>query len=199
MSISNMFFTHYNAFIDCVGNLACELSFLSKATEANSMHPYMSEIKVEASESGEGELRGLTTDGKRLHMVDPIDKSAKDFGLSPGYWHIFKKTERLIWAARICDEQTKDWNFFNIQRVMPSTEPEYRTEFLGFCLKYYSKRNFGDLAKFLHDFPEVTAINLEYLHDLGMNTTWKVEWYGAHKALKFSAGNRMALIMPMEF
>jgi len=187
----------YNAFIECTGILASQLAFLSNATDENPRYPYMNYIYIIPSENGEeGQLCGITTDGKRLHIVDPIDKLAEKFGLIPGYWRILKKTKKpIVWAARLDDT----FDFPNYKKVMPTGEPVYQTTFSGFCYGSFTNRNYNGLAKFLHDFPDATAINLEYLHDLGTSFRWNVEWYGSNKALKFTDSNRTAVIMPMNF
>ena len=188
----------YNAFIDCEGGLALQLGFLSSATEEVSRYPYMNYIFITPSESGkEGELRGITTDGKRLHIVDPLYSSVTVFGLTPGYWRVFKKTKKTVWAARVDDTSVENMKFVDYKKVMPNGEPVYKTTFSGFCHDSTVKRNYGQLAKFLHDFPDATAINLDFLHDLGMGFNWEVEWYGSQKPLKFSETNRTAIIMPM--
>jgi hypothetical protein len=82
----------YNAFIDCNGNLAYQLGFLSSVTLKGGIRAYMEYIYIVPSESGkEGELRGITTDGKRLHIVDPLCKSSTELGLTHGFWKVFRK------------------------------------------------------------------------------------------------------------
>jgi hypothetical protein len=190
----------YNAFIDCVGRLAFQISFLEKAVaKSEELHRFfLRDIFIEPSEHEEGRLRGVSCDGRRIHLVDPIDKSATVFGLTQGYWQVFKSTQKpIVWAARLSDEETIGRAFPDYRKVIPTGTPKYRTIFTGFCLRYAIKRNFGELAKFLHDFPDATAINLEYLHDLGMNTDWDVDWYDANRALKFTAQELMAVIQPI--
>ena len=188
----------YNAFIDCEGSLAFELRFLAKATEKCSRYLYHENIFITPSESGiEGQLRGMATDGKRLHIVDPLDKSVMAYEMTQGFWRILKETRKpVVWAARLADTSADHINFPDIKRVMPNGEPEYETEFSGFSHSL-TRHNYGQLAKFLHEFPDATAINLDYLHDLGTDFNWKVEWYGSQKALKFTELNRTAIIMPM--
>jgi hypothetical protein len=85
------------------------------------------------------------------------------------------------------------------KKAIPTGTPEYTTEFNGFSIGGYSynNRNYSGLAKFLHDFPDATAINLEYLLDLGTGLKWNVEWFGSNKPLKFTETNLTAVIMPM--
>jgi len=190
----------YNAFIDCEGSLALQLGFLSTATEKNGYLPHHEDIYIIPSESGEeGDLCGVATDGKRLHIVDPLDKSVGVFGLTPGYWKVFKKTKKpIVWAARIVDTSADNRKFPDYKKVMPNGEPVYKTSFQGFCHNGVARwHNYGQLAKFLHDFPDTTAINLDFLHALGMGFTWEVEWYGPARPLKFTESNRTAIIMPM--
>ena len=163
----------------------------------------MEYIYIAPSETGEeGALCGVATDGKRLHIVDPLCKSITEYGLIPGHWSILKKLKKpIIWAARLNDIYTTapDMKFADYKKVMPTGKPEYTTTFSGFCLGSGTHRNFGELARFLHDFPDTTAINLNYLHDLGTDSKWSVEWYGANKALKFTESTMTAVIMPMIF
>jgi len=189
----------YNAFVDCVGNLANELIFLSGATEEAARRPYMEYIYITQSESGEeGQLCGVATDGRRLHVVDPLYKSATAFGLVPGYWRVFKKIKKpVVWVARVDDPSVSELTFPDYKKIIPTGTPEYQTKFSGFCYGNTFRRNYGELAKFIHDFPDATAINLEYLHDLGIGFDWAVDWYGSQKPLKFTDANRMAVIMPM--
>ena len=81
---------------------------------------------------------------------------------------------------------------------MPSGEPEYKTIFSGFSLKRAGLyANHHKLAKFLHEFPEATALNLGFIQDLGTGFDWNVDWYGPNKPLKFTEGDRVTVIMPM--
>jgi len=185
----------YGKFIDAPGSFAFQLDFLSKAVSTNETRYFMKYIHIEKSDKGEG-LLGVATDGRRLHLIDPFDV-ASVLGMTPGYWEVLRGAKRnALWTVRLEDCEVNGWHFPDWRKVIPQGKATYTTTFEGFSMNGY-KGNFGELAKFIHDFPDATAINLEYLHNLGTGFTWNVEWYGPSKALKFTEGNRMALIQPM--
>ena len=189
----------YGKFIDATDILSFQLRFLSKATTDDERHYFMKYIHIEPSDKGEG-LLGVTTDGARLHLVDPInDAAVKVFGLSQGYWQVFKGGgSNRLWIARLEDSETNGFQFANWRRIMPSGEPEYKTTFSGFSFKktgFYT--GYPNLAKFLHEFPKATALNLGFIQDLGTGFDWHVDWYGPNKPLKFTEGDRVTVIMPM--
>jgi len=64
----------YSAFIDAGGILAGELDFLAKSIGSTVINPAMTYIHIEPSDKGEG-LLGIATDGRRLHLVDPLPES----------------------------------------------------------------------------------------------------------------------------
>jgi hypothetical protein len=188
----------YGKFIDAEGMLAFQLKFLHKAVSYDEARYFLREMFIEPSEKYEGQLRGIATCGNRLHIVDPLEsKSAEFHQITPGYWRGLRsfKNDR-IWIARLDDMETRSFRFPDWQKVIPNGEGvEYRTAFEGFSVK--SKINIDKLAKLFHGFPDATAINLKYLEDLGTGFTWDVEWYGPQKAIKFTQGNRTAVVMPM--
>ena len=190
----------FGKFIEAEGALAFQLRFLSKATmeDDDPRRSFMSDIYVEPCEK-ENELLGVTTDGRRLHLVNPLEKCAAEvFGMTPGWWRFFKNSSsKRVWVARIEDSQTNGWNFPNWRRIIPEGTPEYTTTFNGFSSSG-ERRGYAELAKFLRDFPEITAINLSYLQDIGIDYEWCVEWYGNNKPLKFIQSNRMVLIQPIQ-
>jgi hypothetical protein len=53
------------------------------------------------------------------------------------------------------------------------------------------------LVKFFREFPDPTAINMNYLNDLDHCLEWKVKWYGGDKAVLFESGIYTAVIMTM--
>jgi hypothetical protein len=187
----------YGKFVDAAGSVAFQLRYLSKAVSTDETRFFMMYIHIEPSDKGEG-LLGVATDGRRLHLVDPLDEAAAGvFGITPGYWQVFKGAHSSrLWLARLEDSETESWRYPAWRNVMPKGEVAYKTTFEGFNIKG-PKSNYTELAKFLHDFPDATAIDLEYLSLLGTGFTWDVEWYGSNKSLKFIEGNRLALIQPM--
>ena len=189
----------YGKFIDAEKALSFQLSFLSKAVSNDPAKYFMNCIHIEPSDKGEG-LLGVATDGRRLHLVDPInDVTVKILGLTQGYWKVFKDSgPRRLWAARLEDSETKEFQYPNWRKAIPSGESKYETNFDGFSTKGSGlNKNHIGLAKFIHNFPEVTALNLKFIQDLGAGFDWRVNWYGSGKSLKFTEGDRTAVIMPM--
>jgi hypothetical protein len=186
----------YNQFIDATGEFAGELSFLAKAVSDTETRIFMQHIYVEKSETDESRLRGVATDGRRILIVDPLNTYAGIMGLVPGFWKVLKDSRR-VWIARLDDKETKGYMFPAYRKVIPTGEPKYKTTFKSCSLYGRGAKPVG-IAKFLHDLPDVTAINLKYLHDLGNGYQWDVEWYGSGAALKFSDNNnRLAVITSM--
>jgi hypothetical protein len=184
----------YNKFIDSTGEFAKELSFLAKAVSDDETRLFMQHIYVEKSETDESRLKGVSTDGRRPHIVDPFNLAAGIMGLVPGFWKVFKDSSH-VWIARLDDEETKEYIFPAYRKVIPTGEPKHKTTFKS-CSLYGSGANPVEIAKFLHGLPDVTAINLKYLCDLGVGYQWDVEWYGSGNALKFSDNeNRLAVMM----
>ena len=185
----------YDKFIDARGDFAGELGFLARAVSNNETLRFMQQIFVEPSETGG--LKGVAVDGRRLHIVNPLDGAAEMIGLTPGFWQVFRTAKKNVWIARLDDKETGGFIFPPYQKVIPAGKAEYETVFEGFAFSGGRYAKHTGLARFIHDFPDVTAIDLRYLADLGTGTEWKVEWYGSTKAVKFTGDSRMAVIMPM--
>lgn len=186
----------YSAFIEAEGISASQLDFLAKAVSNDLTRYFMNYIHVEPSDKGEG-LLGVATDGRRLHVVDPLPEALVDvFGLTPGYWKVLKNNSKNMWIARLDDSQTDVWVFPNWRKVIPMEKAVHENTFEGFDLSK-DHHNSVKLTIFLRDLPEATAIDLNFLHSLGTNHMWRVEWRGPQKALKLTAGNCMAVLMPM--
>jgi hypothetical protein len=187
----------YDKFIDVEeGCLAFQLKFLEKAVSLDETRYFLRNILIEPSEKAPGQFRGVATCGRRLHIVDPLDKESADYyGITPGYWRglrSFKKNNR-IWIARLNDNETKNFVFPNWEKVVPTGEGVlFKTTFLGFSIE--ENANTHILAKFFHDFPDATFLNFNFLEDLGVGLTWDVEWYGSQKAVKFTEDNCVAVI-----
>jgi len=157
----------------------------------------MNDIHIEPSDKGEGLLLGVATDGRRLHIVDPIPEPITYLGLTPGYWKVFKTNPRRVWLARLDDSVTDGWNFPNWRKIIPTEQAAYETTFEGFALTK-NHHNSRGLTEFLRNFPETTVVDISFLYDLGTDSTWELSWLGSTKPLKFTTVNRMAVIMPMQ-
>jgi hypothetical protein len=184
----------YSAFIDVPKSLAFQLDFLSRAVSTDETRYTMNYINIISGEKG---LLGVASDGRRAHLAEPLDKAADILGITPGYWRVIKKTAKTMFIARLDDSETKDWNYPNWRKVIPSEKAVYETTFEGFSLE--RKRAYPhSLEKLFRNFPEATFIDLKYLLSLGTGVDWRVEWRGAEKAIKFTADNLLAVIMPMQ-
>jgi hypothetical protein len=186
----------YGKFIDAADILGFELLFLKRAVSTNEGKPAMNYIYIEPTDKGDGFI-GVATDGRRLHVVEPLNAEAEYHGLTAGYWKVLAGGKgKSAQIARLEDSETSKFVFPNWRKVVPLEAPEFKTYFSGFSTKK-RKGNFNGLAKFLHEFPEATALNLLYLQDLGIDCDWEVSWYGAGKVLKFTETNHTAIIAPM--
>ena len=189
----------YGRFVEAEGELAAQLRFLAKAVSKDGTRVIMQHIEVEEVEPAAGEngfpiLRGVSTDGRRMHIVDPLATSAGAvYGMTAGSWHVVSCSAKRVQLARLEHPEP----FPNWKKVVPSGYPVKESEFEGFSL---SMTRLGDTSKalteLLRSFPSWTTINLSFLSDLGI-LPWKVQWYGADKAVVFVAGCRKAIVMPM--
>lgn len=189
----------YGKLIVAEGSLAFQLQFLSLALSDDAPRTYLEYIYIESAEK-EGELLGVSTDGRCLHIVEPFHEAAvKVYGLTTGYWEVFKSYKKgQVLIARLEDCETQSWNYPNWRKCVPTGDVEYSTTFNGFTFAKGNCSNHNGLAQFLHDFPEITALNLRYLQSLGTSWTWNVEWFGKNKPIRFVERNRSAVIMPMQ-
>jgi hypothetical protein len=188
-------------FFEAEGFLAEQLKFLQKAVSEDETRPAMQEIYIEQSDKGKGQLVGVATDGRHIHIVDPLASAATEvYGMIPGYWRCIRyKDVKEAWMARLRDKDTGGLAFPNWRKVIPhGKDVKYKTTFEGFTFQRGISSNHGGLAVFLHDFPETSAYNLEYLESLGTSLEWKVEWYGPQKSLKFISGDFVSVIMPIQ-
>ena len=101
-----------------------------------------------------------------------------------------------MWLARLDDSATEDFKFPNWRKVVPNEEAVYKTTFEGIAL-VKGKCGSRGLTEFLRGLPETTIIDINFLYSLGVGVTWELSWIGNTKPLRFIAGNRMAVIMPM--
>jgi len=195
----------YGKFIEVTGEDTKELLFLARAIFKGSNEGDVGYVKVALKyiylQKGEyeGDLTGVASDGHRLHLTSLSSELVVRLGLHEGYWRVLKNKEKrkkkVIWLINI-DEPENGRVFPDFKKVIPSGEPKYKTTFetLDFSNQgsYYTK-----LAVFLHDLPDVTAMNIDYLLDFGSGS-WEVSWYEQSKAIKFTNGDRLCLVMPRQ-
>jgi hypothetical protein len=142
---------------------------------------------------------GVTTDGRRLHKVDPL--ASPFYNLKTGDWRVVKSDSKTGWIAKQILPETDEKPLLGFpawRRVIPKDTPGFTTKFSGFS--YSSKvRNpkYSDMVRFVREFPDPTVFNLDYLADLGVNLVWDVGWVSGKKVVTFTSGDYYALIMPM--
>lgn len=195
----------YSFYAELEGTLAAEFAFLGKAGSTDETRFFMNWILVEpivADDATKG-LRGVSTDGRRIHLVEPLCTVIDMYGLTPGLYKVVPTSKRKsVSVARVADESMEECGKFpNWQRVMPEGEGVKKLDFRGFSLS--GKRSaavFRDIIAFFRAFPEPTAIDHRFLADLPLTAgTWECHYWEPCKALKFIANNLTAVIMPMTF
>jgi DNA polymerase III sliding clamp (beta) subunit (PCNA family) len=183
----------HGTFIEAFGEFSKEITFLSRAISKEAEHYFMRHILIESSDGGGGKFRGVATDGRRLHIVDPL--SCPDgLGLETGNWRPLKRGGGCSRIAQIKDGAGK---FPNYRTVIPHNEPLFTFELPCIPRGDNLAGNMPFLVKFFREFPEPTAFNMNYLNALDHNLAWKVKWYGSEKAVLFESGSYTAVIMPM--
>jgi hypothetical protein len=153
-------------------------------------------IKIEPSDAHEGRFRAITSDGRRLHIVDPLS-CPDNIGIEAGAWRFLRSTPKTAWIAKVNDKDALD--FPNYKRVIPEGKAAFETDYYsGFINGKLQGRTLANAVKFINTFPHPTIINPAYLMDLG-NETWRVSWKEVNKGVVFESGNLKAVIMPMQF
>lgn len=170
-----------------------ELAFLSKGISRDEEErPFFWYIHIEQIENT-NELLGVATDGRHLHLVEPLsEESVKLYGLTPGFYEVVKRGAKYLYFARI-ENGDNALVYPNWRRVIPTEKPVYTSKFYGFR----RFKNNIELAKLFHGFPELTALSLSYLLALDVDIYWEVEWYSKDKPVKFTHNNQTAIIMPI--
>jgi hypothetical protein len=189
----------FGTFVEAWGQLAQQLKFLSGAVSSDETRYFMNFIYIELSElpatteDGTVILKGIATDGHRLHIVDPLPVFASQMGLESGFWKVIKNNSKTFQMAKMREGPGE---FPNYKKVIPKDEPRYETEYWSDGCKIQEKS--FRLVKFFRDFPKLTVINLEYLAALTPGEIWKVRWIEERKAITFTANTKTAIIMPID-
>jgi hypothetical protein len=186
----------YEKFIDGEGDFAFKINFLAQAISDDETRPFLNYIRIEPETNGGG-LVGVCTDGRHLHTTVFNSGSTDFWGLTPGFWRVLKTSPSSVWIARVDDKETGGWVYPNWQKVIPSGNVKYKTTFEGFTFTRGHDCNHDGLSVFIHEFPEITGINLDHVHALGTGVVWEVEWRGSEKTIKFTSGDMVAIIMPL--
>jgi hypothetical protein len=180
----------YGLFVEASGEFARQITFLSRAVCKDGSRHWMRHICIEQSEINHNRFLGVATDGKRLHLVDPL-ACPGNIGITEGNWRPLKMGGKHSWIAQILSDCGK---FPNYRDVMPQGEPLCTFELAGIP-RGNIMGNMSHLIKFFRKFPEPTAINLNYLNSLDPDRVWTVRWYGSDKAVSFESTGNIALIM----
>jgi hypothetical protein len=183
----------YGTFVEAAGEFSRQITFLSRAVCKDKSRYFMCHILIEPSDVEPGKFCGVGTDGKRLHLVDPL-ACPDGIGLEPGNWRPLKMGGKTAWIAQIKSDEGK---FPNYRKVIPNDKPLFEFELPGLPRGNLTG-NMPYLVKFFREFPEPTAINMNYLNSLDHYLDWKIKWYGSDKAVLFESNSYSAVIMPMQ-
>lgn len=189
----------YGAFFEVKGNLAAEFKFLAKAVGDEPWRYFMNYIKVEEVEPATEErpypiLRGIATDGRRMHVVDPLDIKAGEYGIKPGLLHIVscKNVVQLAERVTISGLEYPNW-----KKVFPEKPAPSICTFQGCDFKRRDSQSSVELSRLFRSFPVPTPLNVKYLESLGFGYDWDVQWESERKGVVFKSGTMTAIIMPM--
>jgi hypothetical protein len=184
----------YGTFVEAAGEFSRQITFLARAVRKDDNFPQFKHIIIEPSDTEPGKLRGVATDGRRLHLVDPLS-CPDDIGLERGKWRPLKMGGETAWIAQIKNDVGR---FPDYRNVFPKDEPLFTFGILGLP-RGDLMGNMPFLVKFFREFPEPTAINMNYLNSLDHYIGWKVKWYGSNKAVLFESTTKIyrAVMMPM--
>jgi hypothetical protein len=183
----------YGTFIEAFGKFSQQITFLSRAVCKDDSRYYMCHILIEPSDVKPGKFRGVATDGKRLHIVDPL-ACPDDVGLEAGNWRPLKMGGQCSWIAQI---KYGAGRFPDYRKVIPKDEPLFTFNLPGLPRGDNLSGNMSYLVTFFREFPEPTAINMNYLNALDPFIQWQVKWHGSDKAVLFESYQQIAVIMPM--
>jgi hypothetical protein len=183
----------HGTFIEAFGQFSKEITFLSRAVCKDDDRYFMRHILIESSDNEPGKFRGVSTDGKRLHIVDPLSCPA-GIGLEAGSWRPLKRGGECSWIAQIKEDRG---TFPNYRSVIPRNVPLFTFELPGIPRGDDLLGNMPFLVKFFREFPEPTVFNMNYINALDHYRAWKVKWYGSNNAVLFESNSYSVVIMPM--
>ena len=187
----------HGIFVEAFGQFAKQIEFLSKALGRDETRPMFHHISIEPSENDAEKFRAIASDGRRIHIVDPLF-CPDNIGIETGAWRFLRSMPKTAWIAKVTIEDNPIYQFPNYKRVIPTDKPNFETDYHA----YFTGKRFGEgmakIVKFINSFPDPTVINPAYLADLD-NEAWKVFWFQNDKAVVFESGSYKAVIMPMRF
>jgi hypothetical protein len=186
----------HGTFVEAFGQFSRQIAFLSKAIGHDDLRPMLHHILIEVSEE-DGTFRGVTADGRRLHILDPLS-CPQDIGIEAGMWRFLRNTPKTSWIAKIIPNAEVAISFPNYKKVIPAGTPNFETNYLTDFGGNLKGETLTAAVKFINTFPAPTVINPSYLADLGKEY-WRVSWYEQNKAVMFRSGSYKAVIMPLKF
>jgi hypothetical protein len=187
----------YGTFVEAFGQLSRQIEFLSKALGHDDTRPMFQYILIEPSEKEEGKFRAISTDGRRLHIVEPL-ACPDNIGIELGAWRFLRSTSKSSWIAEAVLDDRPIFQPPNYGRVIPTGRPNFETDYNSDCANKGSGNWLVSTVRFINGFPDPTVINPDYLADLG-NEAWKVSWFKNNKAVVFESGVYKAVIMPLNY
>ena len=79
----------HGTFVEAFGMFGNQMGFLSRALGRDETRPLFHHILIEPSEADEGKFRGVATDGRRIHIVDPLSCPG-NVGIEAGRWRFLR-------------------------------------------------------------------------------------------------------------
>ena len=189
----------YGAFFEVKGMLAGEFKFLARAVGDEPWRYFINYIKIEEVEPSTEErpypiLRGIATDGRRMHVVDPLDIKAGEYGIKPGLLRMVSCKSVVQLAEKVTADVSQ---YVNWRKVIPKTPLQSVCVFTGCDLKRRDGQSSLELSRLFRAFPVPTPLNVKYLEGLGFGYDWDVQWESERKGVVFKSGTMTAIIMPM--
>jgi hypothetical protein len=197
----------YGTFIEAFGDFAGQIGFLDRSVCRDGDRPNMENILIERMEPAElaegtepraGALRGVATDGRRLHIIAPLACPEGVCGLEAGQWRVLRVTKKFAGMAKANNRAPfPDW-----RKIIPSGDPLVKTEYRSGGLR--RRPTGGALVRAYKLFQDLSGtgagvIDLKYLADLdtGAETVWEAARYKIGGPAVFSSGSYKAVVMPL--
>ncbi|MDR1232490.1 MAG: hypothetical protein LBK61_13945, partial [Spirochaetaceae bacterium] len=96
----------YGTFIEATGEFAKQIGFLARAASRDPQRPRMQNILIERigqteeTEGMTGGLRGVATDGRRMHIAGRLAWAEGACGLEAGQWRVLRTAKKFAWMAK---------------------------------------------------------------------------------------------------
>lgn len=192
----------YGKFYEVEGSFADDLKFLSAAIGTDTCRGFMNCLLIEPSdihEDGIQRLKGITTDGARMHIVDPLPMSSLTVhNMKPGKYRIIKTARKNV---QICEYPGAPGTFPEYKRVIPQEAPTWERKYIG---DSFGRKAFSIEVSKLSNIEGIPcALDIEFLRPLA-GYSWKIGFYkNEHqpefisKVVVFKSGTRTAYLMPL--